>query len=394
MQDMEIEEVGVVGGGAMGAGIIQTLLSAGCEVCFKEVTPQLVEQSLKNVEAVFQSLKKRGVVSEDEIERRMKAVKGSTDYAIFSDADLVIEAVPERMEIKGEVFRLLDQVSKPEAILASNTSSLSISALGAMTKRPHKVIGMHWFNPPHIMKLIEIVPGLETEYKTVEVLIEFCRRLAKLPIRVKECAGFLVNRLLGIYVNEALHLVQEGNPPHAIGLAVESLKIPMGPLKLGDMVGWDVIYHANATLYEEYGSRFAVPPLLAEIYAAKRWGAKTGQGFYRYEQGRVAGEVNAGTEVPESAVLRLISTMINEGVRCLDEGVASLENIDTAMKVGAGMPRGPLEWADEMGLDQLLACLISFREKHGERFLPSPLLKRKVAAGHLGKEKGVGFYRY
>ena len=378
----------------MGAGIIQTLLSAGCEVRFKEVNQQLVEQCLQKVERIFQSLKKRGAVSEDEIGRRMNAVKGSTDYVIFSDADIVIEAVPENMEIKGEVFRLLDQVSKPEAILASNTSSLSISALGGMTERPGKVIGMHWFNPPHIMKLIEIVPGMETDQKTIDVLMEFCRRLSKIPIQVKECAGFLVNRLLGIYVNEALYLVREGNTPSSIDLSAESLGIPMGPLKLGDMVGWDVIYHANTTLYEEYGNRFAIPSLLEEIYNAKRWGAKTGQGVYRYEQGRMVEDIKTGVEGAGSVALRLISVMLNEGIRCLDEQVASLKNVDTAMKVGAGMPKGPLEWADEMGLDQLLDSLTSFRGKYGERFLPSPLLKRKVAAGHLGKKKGSGFYRY
>ncbi len=391
---MEIKEVGIVGGGVMGAGIIYTLLSAGCAVRFKELDEHVAEQCLRRIEKIFQSSKKKTMISDDEIKEKMGSIKWAMDYGFFSGSDLVLEAVPERIESKREVFEELDKRCKPSCILATNTSSLSISELGGITQRPSKVIGMHWFNPPHIMKLVEIVPGLETSKDTVEAVFQFCERLQKIPIEVKECAGFLVNRILGSYVNEALFLIEEGYTPPDIDCAAESSGIPMGPIKLGDMVGWDTIHHSNTTLYNEYGSRFALPALLTQIFSERRWGMKSGKGFYRYEGGRIVSEKAPLVSDLEALSTRLLSAMINEGIRCLDEGVASLEDIDTAMKVGAGMPRGPLQWVDTLGLDTLLRSLAALNDRYGERFLPSPLLKRKVAAGHLGQTKGKGFYQY
>jgi 3-hydroxyacyl-CoA dehydrogenase len=324
----------------------------------------------------------------------MSSVKGFTDYNFLNGIDLVIEAVPERMYLKKAVFQQLDKRCASKTILASNTSSLSISELGAETQRPDKVIGMHWFNPSHIMKLIEIVPGLETSEETIEALNQLCQRLQKIPVRVKECAGFLMNRILGNYVNEAIFMVQEGHDPEEIDAGAESLEIRMGPITLGEMVGWDTIYHSNATLHEEFGSRFAVPALLIEMVKSERLGSKSGKGFYRYENGRVIRDSNSTSQILEQISMRLLSAMINEGIRCLDEKVATLEDIDTSMKVGAGMPKGPLQWADEIGLEMLLQQILILRESYGERFLPSPLLRRKVAAGHLGKKTGKGFYQY
>jgi len=391
---MEFKKVGVIGGGIMGAGIIQVLLNAGLWVGFKEFDQNLVDQTLRNVEKIFQSSKKKGMIQEDGIRKKMESIKGFTDYSQFQGADLVIEAVPERIEIKREVFEELDKICDPETILASNTSSLSISELGGVTQRPGKVIGMHWFNPPHIMKLIEIVPGLGTSHETVEALYQLCNRLDKVPVKVKECAGFLVNRLLGIYVNEALFLIQEGYTPQDIDQAATSKGIPMGPIRLGDMVGWDTITYANTALYNEYGCRFAMPSLLEEVYEAGRLGKKAGRGFYRYEEGRIVDEKVPMKKNLEQLSSRFLSAMINEGIRCLDENVASSKDIDTAMKVGAGMPKGPLQWADEIGLDRILIQLETFKENYGERFLPSPLLKRKVSARHLDVKKGIGFYKY
>jgi len=268
---MALKAIGVIGGGVMGAGIVQTLLNAGYGVRFKELDQVLVDRSIKRVEKIFESLRKKGMISEVEAKEKMASLAASTNYGILAEADLVIEAVPERIEIKEEVLRETDRICKPAAILASNTSSLSISELGGMTKRPSNVIGMHWFNPAHIMKLIEVVPGIETSQGTIEAVLHLCKNLGKLPVQVKECAGFLVNRLLGIYMNEAMYLVQEGHQPKIVDRAAEGLGIPMGPLKLGDMVGWDTIYHANRTLQEEYGSRFVLPALLEEVYKTNRW---------------------------------------------------------------------------------------------------------------------------
>jgi 3-hydroxyacyl-CoA dehydrogenase len=391
---MDLREIGVVGGGIMGAGIVHSLLTAGYAVSFKELNQELLERSLARVDKIFESAKKKGKISDDEIKDAMSKIRSATDYSIFSSAELVIEAVPERLDRKREVFQKIDKTCPAETIFASNTSSLSISELGGFTQRPAKVIGMHWFNPSHVMKLVEIVPGLETSQETISSLFQLCHRLDKVPIQVKECAGFLVNRLLGIYVNEALQLVEDGYTPQTIDHTAESVGMPMGPVKLGDMVGWDTIYHANTTLHYEYGTRFAVPTVLRKVFENKQWGAKVGQGFYRYERGRMA-EEEGERRGPEALVSsRLITVMMNEGIRCLDENVASLQDIDKAMMVGAGMPKGPLQWADEMGLDQLLTQLEKYHDAYGDRFLPAPLLRRKVAAKHLGIKTGMGFHKH
>jgi len=388
---MEFRKAGVIGGGIMGAGIIQVLLNGGMAVGFKELSQELVDKTLSRVRGLFDSALKKGRITEEEIQEKTAALAGFLDDAFLEDADLIIEAVPERMDLKIGVFETLDRICKPKAIIASNTSSLSISQLGGATTRPDRVIGMHWFNPPHVMKLIEIVPGMETSEETTQALFELSGRLGKIPVKVKECAGFLVNRILGSYVNEAVYMVEEGLSPQEVDEAAESAGVPMGPIMLGDMVGWDTIMRANTSLFEEYGIRFAVPPLLSQMYKDGRFGAKAGKGLYPYEQGRVVREKGVSARPLEQLSLRLFSPMINEGIRCLDEHVASSRDIDTAMKVGAGMPEGPLQWADEMGLDTLLQGLMTLKATHGERFLPSPLLKRKVAAGHLGKTVGKGF---
>ncbi len=391
---MDLKKIGVVGGGIMGAGIIQVLLMAGFGVIFKELDQGLLEQTVRKVDRTFLSLLKKGFISEEAIQEKMTSLTGVVEYEALGDVDMVAEAVPERVNIKEEVFRELDRCCRENAILASNTSSLAISQLAGFTQRPDKVIGMHWFNPAHVMKLVEVIPGLETSRETVETVVDLCVRLKKVPVKVKECAGFLVNRLLGSYVNEALFMLQEGSSPHAVDQAAEIAGIPMGPIMLGEMVGWDTIYHSNTSLFEEYGSRFALPSLLAEVYDKGRWGVKSGKGFYAYDGGKVVRQSESNLEEPNVLTARLIASLVNEGIRCLDENVASAEDIDTAMQVGAGMPKGPLQWADETGLDEMLGRLRAFADIHGERFLPSPLLKRKVAAGHLGKKHGKGFHSY
>jgi len=216
----------------------------------------------------------------------MNAVKSSTDYAIFSDADLIIEAVPEQMEIKGEVFRLLDDVSKPDAILASNTSSLSISALGAMTKRPGKVIGMHWFNPPVLMRLIEIVNGVDTSPQTTAAIQTLSVRLGKETVVVQDRQGFITTRALGAFLAECVRMLEEGvAAPEDIDKAIKlGLNHPMGPLELADYTGLDTIAFVCDGLTHAYGDRFRPPQTLVKLVEAGHLGRKTGRGFYTYEK--------------------------------------------------------------------------------------------------------------
>ena len=399
---MDIKSVAVVGGGTMGAGIIQTLSSFELPVAFKDINEDLVKKCLDQVNRIYISALKKGKITEAKMKDCISLVQGGADYKGFEKVDLVIEAVPEILEVKQKVFIELDRVCKPETIFASNTSALSITQLASFVKkRETRVIGMHWFNPAHIMRLIEIIPGLTTSEDVVDNLTKFCLGLGKVPIRVKECAGFLVNRLLGIYSNEALFMMEEGKKPADIDQAALSLGMPIGPLSLVDMVGWDVVYHANQALYEEYGARFALPDLMVQIVKEGRLGVKTGKGIYRYDipaDGPPREKESIESSIDESMLKelsqRLLLVWINEGIRCLDEGVTEAKDIDLGLQIGTRVPKGPLSWADDLGLDVVLNGLEQKRNCLGERFWPSPLLKRKVYAGHLGEKVGRGFFDY
>jgi len=398
---MEIRNVAVVGGGAMGAGIIYAISSFGIPVIFKELSEDLAKRCQDQIARMYAASVKKGKMTEEDMKKALRLIGGVVDYRGFEKADLVIEAVPEDVLIKKTIFEEIDRICKPEAIFASNTSALPISELATFTRREPQFIGMHWFNPPHVMKLIEVVPALETSEGTVETMMAFCKRLGKVPIRLKECAGFLVARLLGMYVNEAFWMMEEGYRPADIDQAGTEIGMPMGPFTLGDMAGWDVVHHANETLYESYGTRFKIPPLFHELVTSRRLGVKTGQGVFSYKRAGSGPPQKTGDLLPflsrqEREILsnRLLWSLVNEGIRCFDEGIANEVDIDKALQLGAGMPKGPLRWADEVGLDWIFTELENRKEAFGERYWPSPLLRRKVKAGHLGIKVGKGFFVY
>jgi 3-hydroxyacyl-CoA dehydrogenase len=347
-------------------------------------------------------------MTQDELERKMMLVTGVTGYDGFESVDLVIEAVPEKLGLKQQVFRELDQRVPESAILASNTSSLSISALGGVTKRPHKVIGMHFFYPAHIMKLVEVIPGLETSEETFGDILSFAESLRKLPIRVNECPGFLVNRILMPYLNEAAFCVQEAAAtPRQIDDAMVAFGFPMGPFTLVDNLGFDVCKEVVNVLVDAYGSRMQPAPIWDRLHALNRLGVKSGAGFYLYgdragqpdsQLDQVIQTFRAEQKAPtEFSPHRLALPMINEAIRCLEERVCTAEDVDLAVIAGLGFPQdrgGILHYADEVGLQNMLSELEQFTKTFGERFWPSPLLKRKVAAGHLGKQSKRGFFHY
>lgn len=399
--EMEIRNVAVAGGGTMGAGIIYTISNVGIRVVFKELNEDLAKRCQDQVTRMYTSAVKKGKMTEEDMKKGLRSIDGVDDYRGFEKVDLVIEAVPEDVVIKKRIFEEMGRVCKAEAIFASNTSALPISELASFTQRGPQFIGMHWFNPPHVMKLIEVIPGLETSEGTVEAMMAFCKRLGKVPIRLKECAGFLVARLLGMYVNEAFWMMGERYRPADIDQAGMEMGMPMGPFTLGDMAGWDVVHHANETLYESYGMRFKIPPLFHELVTSRKLGVKTGQGVFSYkkvesEPPQKTGDISPSLNKQEREILsnRLLWTLVNEGIRCFDEGIANEVDIDKALQLGAGMPKGPLRWADQVGLDWIFTELDKRKEDFSERYWPSPLLRRKVKAGHLGMKVGKGFFVY
>ena len=405
---MYIYKTAVVGAGAMGAEIAQAISSSGVPVLLKDVDQARVENGLEIIRKIYQRRVDRGKMTPDELEKKLTLVTPVTSFDGFKEVDLVIEAVPEKLELKRQIFGELDRIVPESAILASNTSSLSISALGGATKRPHNVIGMHFFYPAHIMKLVEVIPGLETSEETTGDVIAFAESLRKLPVRVNECPGFLVNRILMPYLNEAASCVQEGTAsPRQIDEAMVAFGFPMGPFTLVDNLGFDVCREVVNILVDAYGSRMAPAEIWERIYALKRFGAKSGAGFYLYGERagqpdqdleRIVQELRAKQKSPsEFSVNRLMLPMVNEAIRCLEEHVCTAADVDLAVIAGLGFPQskgGILHYADEVGLQTVLAELERFTTLHGERFWPSPLLKRKVAAGHLGKQVKRGFFDY
>jgi len=405
---MYIYKTAVVGAGAMGAEIAQAISFSGVPVLLKDVDQSRVNQGLDVVRKVYQRRVDRGKMTPDELEKKLALVTGVTAYDAFKDVDLVIEAVPEKLELKQRIFQDLDRATPASAILASNTSSLSISALGSATKRPHKVIGMHFFYPAHIMKLVEVIPGLETADETTGDVIGFAESLRKLPIRVNECPGFLVNRILMPYLNEAAYCVQEGlATARQIDDAMVAFGFPMGPFTLVDNLGFDVCREVVNILLDAYGSRMQPAAIWERLYSLKRYGAKSGAGFYLY--GERAGQPDpefdnilqelrpAQKAATAFSANRIILPMVNEAIRCLEEHVCTAADVDLAVIAGLGFPQskgGILHYADELGLHTMLAELERLAKVFGERFWPSPLLKRKVAAGHLGKQAKRGFFDY
>ena len=405
---MYIYKAAVIGAGAMGAEIAQVISFSGIPVLLKDVDASRVAAGMETIKKVYKRRVDRGKMTQDEMDKKMALITGVTDYAQFKDVDIVVEAVPEKMALKQQIFKDLDAATPESAILASNTSSLSISALGGATTRPHKVIGMHFFYPAHIMKLVEVIPGLDTSEETIGDVIGFTESLRKLPVRVNECPGFLVNRVLMPYLNEAAYCLQEGAATaREIDDAMVQFGFPMGPFTLVDNLGFDVCKEVVNILLDAYGPRMEPAPIWAELDTLKRLGVKSGAGFYLY--GDKAGQPDPELEKilvgfkgksqarTAFSVHRLVLPMINETIRCLDEHVCTAADADLSFIAGLGFPqskRGILHYADEGGLNTVLEELNVFAKTLGERFWPSPLLKRYVGAGHLGVTSKKGFFDY
>ena len=404
---MYIYKAAVIGAGAMGAEIAQVISFSGIPVLLKDVDQARVNKGLESLRKIYQRRVDRGKMTQDEMEKKVLLVSGTTSYDTMKDVDLAVEAVPELLPLKQQIFRDLDGVLPESSIIASNTSSLSISALGGVTKRPHKVIGMHFFYPAHIMKLVEVIPGLETAEEVVGDILSFAESLRKLPVRVNECPGFLVNRILMPYLNEAAFCVQEGAAAKQIDEAMTAFGFPMGPFTLVDNLGFDVCREVVNILLDAYGPRMEPAGIWARLYDLKRLGAKSGAGFYLYgeragapdpELEKILQEFRAAQKSPSQfSTHRLVLPMINEAIRCLEERVCTAADVDLSVIAGLGFPQakgGILHYADEVGLDAVLAELNDLTKRHGERFWPSPLLKRMVAAGRLGKKVKKGFFDY
>jgi 3-hydroxyacyl-CoA dehydrogenase len=399
---MKVQKAAVIGAGTMGAGIACVMLQAGVEVLLKDVKQEFVDRGLQSIKRMFDSRVKKEVLTQEQADKLMANVKGTTTYDGFEDVDLVIEAALEQIEIKLEIFKELDKRCPSHAVLASNTSALSISEIAAATRRPEKVLGLHFFNPAQFMKLVEVIPGVRTSKEVVDGMMELCKQWGKAPVRVEECPGFLVNRVLFPYLNESLYVLAEGiADADTIDKAAVDFGLPMGPFTLFDMTGIDVCAHVTNFLYEEYGPRFEPAPVLKGLVEKGFYGQKTGAGFFMHSRDRVPAkdqpkEVNpelkpllaaargnghAVKRSREFEVYRIVLPMFNEAMYAIEEGVVRWEDVDVAMEFGTGLKRGLMSLAREKGFAWILKELETYHEYYGERFRPAWLLRKLVRGG-------------
>lgn len=404
---MFVFKAAVVGAGTMGGEIAQAIASSDIPVVLKDIDQEFVDAGLEKAREVTKGqldrLVKKEKLTQEQADARLDEVvgliEGTTSYEAFGDVDFVIEAAPERMEIKHAVFAELDEVTPGHAILASNTSSLSISEMGEATLRPEKVVGFHFFYPASVMPLVEVVEGDETDPETVQAAYNFAQAIRKQPITCVEVPGFVVNRILNSAVGEIWRAQEEqGLSIKKIDEAVTAANIaPMGPFFLGDLLGLDTILHVAEHLQDAYGDSFYVHEGMRKLVADGHLGAKSGgDGFYKDGEPQLEGDAEPDGQA--LAELMKLKALV-EACLLLEEGVCTVRDIDLGMMAGAGMDprRGifpPFMGADMAGLDEILEKLERAQNDHGERFAPPRILKRLVAQGRHGQKSGQGFYAY
>lgn len=397
MKVEDIKRVAVVGAGAMGHGIAQVFAMRGHEVNLLDVSEDILKKAIQRIEWSLNKFVEKRRIRKEDAEATLSRIRTTTVYEeVAKDVDFAIEAVSENLGLKKKIFAKLDEVAPKHAIIATNTSTLSVTEMGRTTNRPDKAVGMHWFNPPQLMQLIEVIRGDDTSDETVNLVMELSKKLGKTPVLCKkDVRGFIVNRILGSVFNEAFWAYKRGETSkEGIDASAKYTGgFPMGWFELCDLIGIDIAHEVGKVLHEAYGARFLpCPDVIESLIGEGKLGQKTGSGFYDWSKGRPRIPFDLADEYD---VERSWAVAINEAAWLVREEVAEPESIDTGMKMGTGWPSGPCEYADRKGLDWAVSKLEALHEKYGmEMYKPCPLLKEYVEKGWVGRKAGRGFYRY
>lgn len=384
---LQINKAAVLGAGVMGGGIAQILVHNDIPLIMKDINQNALILGTSTVQKIFKSAMKRGRMTESEFNGKMSYLTPTLEFEGFEDVDIVIEAVVEKMEVKKSVIKEISEIVRDDAIIASNTSSLSISEMATAAKIPENITGLHFFNPVHKMPLVEVIRGTNSSERSLAITLNLATRIGKTPILVNDSPGFLVNRILAIYLNEAGYLFKEGADVSRVDNIIKSFGMPMGPFRLLDEIGFDIAMHASNVMSDAFPQRLVQSTLIEELMDAGLLGKKGGIGFYTYEGKKetVNTSINDFRERhdfrPEAELIikRLIWPMISEASLCLDEGIiVSPQVVDTGMIFGTGFPPfrgGLLRYADSVHNSVVWSELNTIADRIGGRLVPADSLK-------------------
>ena len=390
----EIRQAAVIGAGTMGGGIAMNFANVGIPVIVVEVAQDALDRGLAVVRKNYQATASKGRLAPQDVGKRLGLIRGTTDFGAIAGADIVIEAVFEEMPVKKQVFAKIDSIARADAVLATNTSTLDVDEIASATARPESVIGMHFFSPANVMRLVEVVRGAKTSKTAIATAMSTSRRINKVPVLVGVCYGFVGNRMLEKRGREADKLVLEGALPHQVDQVLYDFGFPMGPFAMGDLAGLDVGWRIR----KGRGTKSAVADRLCEM---GRFGQKTGAGYYQYgadrtatpdpEVERIILEVSSRMGITrrpisdDEILARLLYPMVNEGAKILGEKIAiRASDIDVIWVYGYGWPMyrgGPMFWADQVGLAKIRDRLLEWQRREGDIWKPATMLERLVAAG-------------
>lgn len=384
---IEIKSAGVLGAGTMGAGIAWLFSFHDYAVRLKDISWEIIGKGYGTIQSLYKQQVKNKKLKATDANLKYHHVSSTIDYVGFSHLDVVIEAATENLELKHKIFQQLEEVLPQKSIIASNTSSLTIASMSTVMKHPERFIGMHFFNPPNRMPLVEVIKGEKTSSSTIAAAVELCKKLGKIPLVVGDCPGFLVNRIFAVGANEVLWLLEEGIAMEKLEKMMLHFGMPMAPFVLFDEVGNDIFYKVGHVLEDAYGERMHMPSIIKSMNERKLYGKKVGKGFYLWkgdkkqpnpEVAQLILRANPENYSEETLTKRVMFGMINEAVRCLEEKIIdSPAHLDMALILGIGFPPfrgGLLRYADACGVQNIVAHLKKFSEKYGSRFTPCNLI--------------------
>ena len=397
-----IDGAAVIGCGTMGGGIAMSLANAGIPVTVIESSPEALDRGMETVRRNYSRTVRRGRMTEAEMQERVARITPTLDMGAMAGADIVIEAVFEEMPLKQDVFRTIDATARPDAILATNTSSLDVDAIAGVTSRPEQVIGTHFFSPAHVMRLVETVRGAKTSPETIATSMALAKRIGKVAVLVGNCDSFVGNRMLYAYRRQADFLLEEGASPQQVDRAVREFGLPMGPYEMADLAGLDVSWRIRQRQAADRPAHLRYSPIADRICELGRFGQKTHAGWYRYDPGHrtpipdpaiddLIAQVSADLGIErrqvrdDEIVPRCFYPLVNEGAKILNERmVLRASDIDVIWMLGYGFPRyrgGPMFWADLVGLRTIYDTMSRLHDEHGEWLKPAPLLERLAREG-------------